>query len=204
MTKMPDPKSQEFISALKGSAVGAQIERELAERRTAERQRIADELSRLNAGVGKEFDRVAKAADAARKAYEEAHQAAEQARLKHAAATAAKVGASMRYTQARGDLEAQLAQSASPAIAEFVVWCRDEMANARKAFRGNSWTERNPITGVAVAKAQNNGASINARVAGLFAAIERANELALIPDQSGVPAALEKLRAELPEVKEVG
>ncbi|MGC1861901.1 MAG: hypothetical protein WA733_12455 [Methylocystis sp.] len=123
------------------------------------------------------------------------------ARNRLAMANGARLSASAIYTAHRGDIEHELTQSASPLIAQFIEWARDEVIATRKKFSSRSWDEHHQITGKRYPKSENNSAAVNARIAALNAAIEAANDMRLIADQSHVAAALETLKRSLPKVE---
>jgi hypothetical protein len=194
------PKSNAFIDALNASEIGAKISAELAEKATAERKLLADELSKLNDSAERDYPKIVAATEKAFAAFRDAEAKLQDAKNAALAANGARLAASARYTRRRAELEHELAQSASPLIAEFIVWCRDDMQATRRKFTSRSWDEKNQVTGARFPKSENNGASICARVAALFAAIEATNDMKLIADQSHVAAALEKIKADLPKV----
>ena len=201
MTAMHDPKSTAFLDAIKASDVGAKIAADISAKITAERQKIADELARLNGEVEREHPKKIAAVESAGAAVRKAEKALAEARTKLMQANAARIGGSATYTITRSDLEHQLAESASPLIAEFTAWCRDDLDATRKKFESRSWQDVNEITGRAFARSVSNSKSIAARTAALFAAIASAEELKLVPDQIGVAEALAKIKASLPEVE---
>jgi hypothetical protein len=198
---MNDPKSTAFLDAIKASEIGAKIAADIDTRRTAERQKIADELARLNAEVERDHPKKIAAVERAALAVKKAEQALAEARVKLMHANGARIGGSAAYTITRGDLEYQLAESASPLISDFAAWCRDDLDVTRKKFASRSWQDVNEVTGKAFARSVSNSKSIAARTAALFAAIASAEELKLIPDQSGVAEAIGKIKASIPEVE---
>ncbi len=204
MTAMHDPKSREFIDALSTSEIGAKISAELAEKATAERKRIADELSMLNDSAERDYPKIVAAAERAAAAVRAAEAKLQEAKNAALAANGARLAASAKYTHRRAELEKELADSASPLIEVFVRWCRADMDATRRKFSSRSWEEKNVITGARFPRSLNNSAAISARVAALFAAIEAANDMKLIADQNHVAAAIEKIKAGLPRVDTEG
>jgi hypothetical protein len=111
--------------------------------------------------------------------------------------------ASYRYTRERDAIEAELIESANPAIDAFVSEMRDAVDLTRKMIGYVERIERNEITGKGRHVVISNTEAIKARIAAINTAIERAQELRVTEaDQSVVPAQLEKLRAGLPIVSQ--
>lgn len=77
------------------------------------------------------------------------------------------------------------------------------MDRVRKQIETRDVSVRNAVTGKFSFAVASNAGSINARCRGCMAAIESARDMRLIADQSGVPAALEALRAGLPKIESV-
>lgn len=193
------PRVSDFLDALKASELGAKITADIDAQIVAQRKAIADELEAAHKEIEAVFPILEKDAEAALKAYRVAVEKMEAAGAKLNAANAAKSAASHNYTHTRNRLEQELAETASHLIDEFIAWAREENHNLPRKFlvrHGVEVTVAGPRETVS-----SNRESIEARRAALFAAIECAHEMKNIPDQAGVPAALDALRAGLPAIK---
>ena len=105
---------------------------------------------------------------------------------------------------ARNWAEGQLRTDADvAAIQSFRSWALDELERTRKKFSFNSTQVRHPITGHATVKTVNNKASVQARVQGIRAAMDIAEQQLLEPDQTVVRERLVALADGLPAVEDV-
>ena len=109
----------------------------------------------------------------------------------------------MTYTAQRNEIEAELARTSSPLIADFIARMREDMAATRKKIALSVSTQENWLTGHKSQTATSNAARIRGRLLAISAAIESAEDAKLIADQSGVPDLLFRLEAELPPIEEI-
>ncbi|MCL8382482.1 hypothetical protein [Xanthobacter aminoxidans] len=111
--------------------------------------------------------------------------------------------ASQAHTMAMANLQAELRATASPAVAEFIGWLLDEEEKLR---RFQPFTEieskRHPLTGqVSTRVVASDADAADARRMALRAARPQAEALFLVADQSGIPAAIARIKSALPEIK---
>ncbi|UYO37487.1 hypothetical protein KQX62_12030 [Rhodopseudomonas palustris] len=203
-----------LLSALAGSTLYAEISAEQAAKVAERRVEIAAELKKLIDGAMAQRDKREAAEVAAAGELKAAEAAVIEARKKLAAAQSVKLTASFAFSNRHDALQAELRHTASPAIAEFLRWIRDEEDRLRRipsdatVVSGTRQIvpqgERDKITGAwreikrtepyhieRVWKAQD----------ALAAARTAAEEMQLDPDQSEVAERIEALRTSIPEVK---
>lgn len=195
------PDNDEFLRRLEATTLGATITREIQEARLSERTALANELAAQHKNVEKEFPRLEAAAAKTLAAVREAEAALRAARDKHARAAGAKTMASLSYTARCQEIEHELAATASPLIAEFIEKMKDDAEATRKAIQTTPRTEIDVWAARNVVRTESNADRIRARLSAIAAAIEAATEAALLADQSGIPALLHRLEADLPHVE---
>ena len=167
------------------------------------RRGMIGEIRKLDREAERNYAKLTDAVDAAVALVKEREAALWAARQAYDVAVAAKSTASFAYTRQRDLLEAELRESANPAIDAFVDEMRDALYATRKALGSVERVARNEVTNKSRHVVISNIESVNARVAAINAAIERAQELRVTEaDQSVVPAKLETLRAGLPIVSQ--
>lgn len=203
VTTMPDPRDDKFLQAIRTSELGARIAADIDSQRLADRQQLADELAKIDEDTEKAYPKAVAAFEKQAAEVRKLEEQLQTARGKLAQLAGARTALSATYTARRADLEMDLAKSASPLIREFVTWCHEELDRTRKLLSTRYWTESNPVTRRRQDRCESNSDQVNARRAALMAAIEAANDMALIADQSGVPQALGTIKGNLPEVREV-
>jgi len=92
-----------------------------------------------------------------------------------------------------------LVETCHPAIGVFLGEMRDEYDRTRRIrVDDRSEVVINQNTGKKTRKSESNKDRIVARMAAIREAVAEAEEMRLLADQSGVPAALQKLKNELP------
>lgn len=163
----------------------------IAELRQLERQ-AEERIPKLNADI-------AAAVSAVRKA----EAALNAARAKYTAATATKATFGYTYSSGRDALEAELRQTASPDIEEFVREMLDEFDKTQKtSIVYEEQYLNNEVTGRKIRIIRTTAASIARRMQAILAARMAAQDLAICePDQSIIPARLQELRDGLPEIE---
>ena len=172
-----------------------------SERLTAERHGAINTLANLDARRGAEFRQLHANAEAAVACVLDAERRLLAARDHVSVTDAARLSASISNERTRGQFEAWLTETSSPAIALFVREMSDEIDRTNRLVSGYSAADRDVVTGRRVKTTHTNVASIEARTAACRAAIAAAQELRLTePDHAAVPAALAALRAALPAV----
>jgi hypothetical protein len=203
--KSLDMPSVDFLAAIRKSPEGLKISAAAAAATLARRKGLADELRSINERAAKEWPKAFAASEEAAKAVRAAEKALREANAKLAAANNVRFEVSDVYTRRRAELEAGLAESASPLIAVFEQEMLGEMVRLRLPgmieLRDNS--TKNEITGVISRGQISNVESINTRLRACMMAIERSRDMQLQPDHSSVPAALDALRAGLPKIERI-
>ncbi len=207
-----------LLDALRDSSIGAKATNErkakLLERRAAQAKdraellkEMSETLPELQAAVDGALKEFLDAQDGRLRGYwsggGEFAGAQAIARVKLDVARDKCVNASLSYGSRLARIEHALRETASPLIAEFCREMRDEHSKTRKtSLTIEHGIVRNPITGRVQRSGGSNASLVVARMRACLAAISAAEELMLIPDQSGVPAALQKLRDGLPSLSE--
>jgi hypothetical protein len=190
---------QKLLRAIADSPSGKAAASKLAADELAERKRLAaalvdlekEALSSLPAGREDKADQ-----EAELKAARERVRALE---IKLFQSSAGKVGASFAFQARRDELEAKLRATASPLIAAFIREMRQAADETRKEQpRDSSAITRSPFTGRLVGTPQNNMAAIVLRMHAIRRAIEDAEQLYFVPDQSGMAEQLKSIKQKLP------
>jgi hypothetical protein len=113
----------------------------------------------------------------------------------------AKSNASFTLTGERQRAEAELSDTEySETITDFQREMRWGMDDVRKQYEFHTEVSVNALTGETMRRGYNNRSSIDARILAMRAAIDHAEALRLIADQSNVPEQLATIRASLPKV----
>ena len=193
------PKAESFIDALRASALGVQIVSEIDKTLVAQRTLVANKLAEAHAEIELTYPGLQAEVEKAQKEHRDAAEKLQAAASKLNAAVAARSAASHEYSGTCARLENELAESASPAIDDFVKWARGEIHDLPKHFRVQH-SIQTTIAGPRE-RVQSNKASIEKRRAALALAIEAAQAMKLIPDQGQAPQALDALRAGIPNVE---
>lgn len=135
----------------------------------------------------------------AAKAAEAAHQAAVKALARWQAENSA---ASFAYTSARDAIIGELRAGANNVLIDrFIAELKDDIAATRKTVRTVERIRTNARTGRSSITIDSNGESVSARVLALNEALQQADGLQLVPDQSAVPEMIRQIRAGLPAVR---
>lgn len=99
-------------------------------------------------------------------------------------------------------LEGELAADATPEIGVFIAWCREDMTATRAKLDVRHNRHKHFVTGeITLTVAFSNEDSVSARLAGLTAAMERAELLKLEPDQGRMEKRLAEIRKTIPAVQ---
>jgi len=143
----------------------------------------------------KERDECAGAVRAAEKALQDA-------RNRMAVTFRVGLAASLAHSSTIAALEADLRETASPAVAEFIEWIDDEQGRLRRtSISTQTETKRHVLTGeIRRRVVASDGGTVKARSEALRDARAQAEALYLMVDQSGVPAAIARIKATLPEI----
>jgi hypothetical protein len=165
------------------------------------RKTTAEKLAKIEAAAEVSFpklriarDKANAAASAAEIEWRKACDAAQQAQRDLGSA-------SHTHSAEQLKLEAQLIETAAPDIAMFLSDMRDEIEQSFKKFAFHNSVETvNHITGKKADATVNNRASVMARQEAIRDAQAAAEAMRLEPDQSTVPARLQKLRNTLPAI----
>ena len=167
----------------------------------AERKEIITAIAALDAKANRDFVSLDKAVETAVAGGREAEKALRAANDRISKASFAKSAAGIDYSIQRQILAVRLREGVDERIfREFQSEMLDELDKARKQFDVGSVRVKNRMTGFSEDLVFNNGASVQARVAAIRAAMDEAETLPFAADQSLVPARLETLRAGLPKV----
>jgi hypothetical protein len=197
------PADQKLLQAVVESGPGKAAAARLAAEELAERERLVaaidsltkQQLERRPEATGAQADLVAelkaaraKVLELERKAHGSAH---------------AMLAASFSYQAQCDDMRHRLRQTASPLIKPFIREMWDEMEKTRKEQlrTSSAWTTHSVVTGKKIDSGQTNMPAIILRMHAIRRAIEDAEELYFVPDQSGIAARLDALKRGLPSTE---
>jgi len=196
-----DLDTQKFLDALQAHPIGKEIKNTAQAETIAARKKLIEALAANEAKADKAFPLLAKAVDTAVakvRAAEKALQAANEDLWK---ANQAKSNASFDHTGERHRIEALLSDTEYyETITEFQREMRNGQDDARKQFDFHNEVIVNALTGATTHRGYDNRASVDARISAMRAAIDQAEALRLIADQSNVPERLAAIRSSLPKV----
>jgi hypothetical protein len=196
----------EFIEALKRAPAGVAVIKAETTRVIGERQKLIDELARLDAFALKTFPKLDAAIQTEIVATRASELALKAQNAKLSAANFAKSDAVIAYDSGRQRIEAELrATPAAKVIDEFQRDMRVEIDSAMKKHEGGRVQEnrplaRNPAERILI-HGYGNRASVAARLDAIHGAIAAAEALRLAADQGDLAAKLDALRAGLPTIE---
>lgn len=170
---------------------------------TARRAEVAAALAAEEKASGETFQRNQKAREEGTTAIRAAEKALYDARNRFTVDLGTGLAASHAHRMNIAYMEAELRATASPAIDEFIEWLADEAEKLRhyQVFT-HIESKRHALTGeVRTRVVASDGGAVDARREALRAARPQAEALFLVADQSGVPAAIARIKATLPEIK---
>lgn len=200
MTVALDARDHKFLEDLKATSVGRQIEQEAHKSAAQKREALAARIASIRAERAEERPKHATECQAA---YEKAVAAEAVFREAERALAAAcyRNDADERLWRHRIDMcEAELRATASNEIKKFTSSMLD-MLGDKIPIQKKILPLRTPHAYGPPPIFTTNVASIAKRRFATLAAIKQAEELALLPDQSEVPARLEEIRSKIPEVQ---
>lgn len=212
---VPKPSDEAVMEALRGSPTVARAVEERAAERLEERRPLATRLAELEHAALKTLPALREtcdlAADEIRKterrmqgasgmAFAELASARELARGRWVQANQKMAAASLAYTSEHDELERKLRGTASPLISAFKTEMIDEVGRLRKSpIVEDVEVKRNVITDrVSVRALRSSAFSKTIRLHAILTALDDADRLVLVADQSDVPAELDRLRSSLP------
>ena len=200
VTMTRKPISQEVLAALTESELFKSHEREAEKRIAIDRAAAAAALAKGDAETLAEIRKLEALGAEAFARQQEKIAEVREASEKLNAITLRRHAISNAWDRTKTALEYELAESSSPAISEFVVWCdaeTDRVCKAQPVARPS--ISVHPITGRRTVEAPEFKAWTPGEVA---EAIRRARsaalEMRLVPDQSGVADALAELKRNVP------
>ena len=201
LNAMTRPNDQAFLDALRAAPVGREIVKAETARTVAERAKLVDALRALDAKAPGDFAKLDKAVSVEVANVRAAEIALKAANDKLRAANFAKSGAVLAYDVERRRLEEALrASPAATLIDEFLRDMRDELDATRKRHDGGYLPIVADLRGVVGMISFGNKESVQRRLNAIHAAIEAAEALRLVADQTGLVEKLAALRAGLPEI----
>lgn len=196
----------DVIETIRGSKFYLEIAEQQKAAAAARRREVAAELKRHEASADKTVGKAEKVLAEAIAEFKAAEKTLIAAQNKVAKARAEKTGASFAFSNRHDELTCELAETADPAIAEFVKWTWDEFARMQKVPfypSGAGNRVKNELTGLwhdAPDPEPSGRDRFLARMSGLREARAAAEEMVLEADQGDVPARLQALRDALPKV----
>jgi hypothetical protein len=193
--------TKKFLIALQESEIGKDIINKSHTEIVAERQKIIDALAANEAKAEKDFPLRTKAIEAAIAKVREVGRVWQAANDDLNRASYARSSASLAHTSERHRLQGLLWDTEySETITDFQREMRWGMDDVRKQYDFYAETSVNALTGESMLRRYSNRASVDARISAMREAIDQADALRLIADQSNVPEQLAAIRAGLPKV----
>lgn len=199
----PVPVPPEVMQALAESDLAREAMAARAAGIAARRVEVAAAIAAEEKASGETFQRNHKAREEGAAAIRAAEKALYDARNRFAVELGAGLAASHAHRLSIAALEAEMHATASPAISEFIDWLIDEEEKLRhfQVFT-HIESKRHALTGeVRTRVVASDGGTAEARRVALRVARPQAEALFLVADQSGVPAAIARIKATLPEIK---
>jgi|HubBroStandDraft_6_1064221.scaffolds.fasta_scaffold254145_2 hypothetical protein len=193
-------KDQEIIDALRDGPLGADLMKKRNAELTKRRGELCAKLELLIAPAGEEYARLTALIDKATIKFDQARKASDAAQRELLQARQQRASSCHSLDAQRSEIEAELRASAHPEIAEFRVEMLDEHARlAREHPVIERDFSRSAVTGLKIKdEIRSSAPLIGARMQACRDAMIAAEALQLAPDQTKVPAELQKLRDGLP------
>jgi hypothetical protein len=203
LTEIPKFNDAEIIASLIHNPETRKLAEAARARKVAARRECADRITSLDAEAEAAWPKLSNAIEIAKARVKAAEVKLRDANDQLAVAVHARSAASWSHTNSRREAEIELIDGAEmELIGRFREWLNDEREKTykRSAIVSVSGIDRNSVTAKTIRTGANNLASIRAWQAAIASALERADLLALEPDQSRVPELIEGIRATLPPV----
>jgi hypothetical protein len=196
----------EFIEAMKRAPAGQAVIKAEHARTVAARQKLIDELAKLDADALKTFPRLDAAIQTEIAATRGVELALKAQNEKLRLAGLAKSSAVIAYDSGRRRIEAELRDTlAAKIVDEFQRSMRDEIDAAMKKHEGGRVQENRPLARDPreriLIHGYGNRVSVAARLDAIHAAIAAAENLRIAADQTDILVRLDGLRAGLPEIE---